>query len=148
VDGGESQQSFRLLPGNCFALHTFSNIIDWVEWKRVPRPSSRGSAMKHRTIVQLVAIAVAGVSLSALAADPNMPPGPGRQQVMPTMPHSDWHKGQRVPANYRHYNFMLSNWRDHGLHAPPRGHQWLAVNGDYVLVSSRNWTISEIVAGH
>lgn len=106
--------------------------------------------MKHRTIVRLVAIALAGVSLSALAEGPpqNMPPGPGRQQVMPTMPHNDWHKGQRVPADYRHYNFVLADWRSHGLHAPPRGHQWLAVNGDYVLVSNRNWTVSEIVAGH
>jgi len=106
--------------------------------------------MKHRTItVRVVGLALAGVSLPALAAGPgDMPPGPGRQQVRPSMPHNDWHKGQRLPGDYRHHSFAVSDWRSHGLHAPPRGYQWLGVNGDYVLVQSRNWTISEIVPGH
>jgi len=104
--------------------------------------------MKHRTIVRLAAIAVAGVSFSAIAAGPpDMPPGPGRQQAMPTMPHHDWRKGQRMPSEYRHYNFRLADWRSHGLHAAPRGYQWYGVNGDYVLVNSRTWAISEIVPG-
>lgn len=107
--------------------------------------------MKNRTIVRLIAILLAGVSFSAIAADPQdqgQDQGTGRQQVMPSMPHRDWHKGQRVPAEYRHYNFIMNDWRSHGLDAPPRGHRWLAVNGDYVLVSNHNWTISNIVPGH
>jgi len=71
----------------------------------------------------------------------------GRQQVMPSIPHRDWHKGQRVPAEYRNHNFMLDDWRGHGLNAPTRGHQWLGINADYVLVSTGNWTISNIVSG-
>lgn len=105
--------------------------------------------MNHRTIVRLVAIALASVSFSALAEGPppDMPPGPGRQQEMPSMPHRDWHKGQRIPAEYRHYNYRLDDWRGHGLHAAPRGYTWYGVNGDYVLVNSRTWAISNIVTG-
>lgn len=110
--------------------------------------------MNKRIIVQLVALSFSGVSLVAVAAGP--PPGKGapmgnpsmgRQQVMPTIPHQDWKKGQRVPAEYRTYNFIMDDWRGHGLSAPPRGHKWLGVNGDYVLVSTNNWTISNIVSG-
>ncbi|MFT4066080.1 RcnB family protein [Paraburkholderia sp.] len=109
--------------------------------------------MNKRIIAQLVALSFSGISLLAIAAGP--PPdagggpmaGPGRQQEMPSIPHRDWHKGQRVPAEYRHYNFMMDDWRGHGLNAPPRGDKWLGVNGDYVLVSTSNWTISNIVSG-
>ncbi|NML35354.1 RcnB family protein [Paraburkholderia antibiotica] len=108
--------------------------------------------MNKRIIAQLIAFSISGASVIALAAGPPPPPpgaegGPGRQQVMPSIPHRDWHKGQRVPAEYRHYNFVMDDWRGHGLNAPPRGHKWLGVNGDYVLVSTSNWTISNIVAG-
>lgn len=109
----------------------------------------------NKRIIALVAISFAGVSLVAIAAGP--PPGGGggsmanssmgRQQVMPTIPHQDWHKGQRIPTEYRTYNFIMDDWRGHGLSAPPRGHKWLGVNGDYVLVSTNNWTISNIVSG-
>ena len=109
--------------------------------------------MNKRIIVQVVALSLSAGSALAIAAGP--PPdagggqmGMGRQQVMPTIPHRDWHKGQRVPAEYRHYNFIMNDWRGHGLNAPPRGHQWLGVNGDYVLVTTNNWTISNIVAGN
>jgi Ni/Co efflux regulator RcnB len=107
--------------------------------------------MNKRIIVQLLALSVACVSLEAIAADPQnaggAPMAQGRQQVMPSIPHRDWHKGQRVPAEYRHHNFVMTDWKGHGLKAPPRGHQWLGVNGDYVLVSTGNWTIANIVAG-
>lgn len=109
--------------------------------------------MKMRIMaVQLLALSFSGISLTSIAAGPppdegggQMMGGTGRQQVMPTIPHRDWHKGQRVPAEYRGYNFVINDWRMQGLNAPPRGHKWLGVNGDYVLVSTSNWTISNIV---
>ena len=111
--------------------------------------------MNKRIIVQLVALAFFGMSVAAIAAGPPPDaqggamanPSGGRQQVMPSIPHRDWHKGQRVPTEYRNYNFMMDDWRGHGLKAPPRGQKWLGVNGDYVLVSTNNWTISNSVAG-
>jgi Ni/Co efflux regulator RcnB len=113
-----------------------------------------GSIVNKQIAVQFVALSFFGVSLIATAAGP--PPdrgdtamvGPsGRQQMMPSIPHRDWHKGQRIPDEYRHYNFVMDDWRSHGLNAPSRGHKWLGVNGDYVLVSTNNWTISNIVSG-
>jgi Ni/Co efflux regulator RcnB len=109
--------------------------------------------MNKRIAALLVALSFSGISAFAIAAGPPKDDGGGemsgmgRQQVMPTIPHRDWHKGQRVPAEYRHYNFVMNDWRGHGLNAPPRGHQWLGVNGDYVLVSTNNWTISNIISG-
>ncbi|CAB3810705.1 RcnB family protein [Paraburkholderia fynbosensis] len=111
--------------------------------------------MNKRIVVQLVALSFCGVSLVAIAAGPSPDaggeqmanPAGGRQQVMPSIPHRDWHKGQRLPAEYRHYNFVMNDWRSHGLDAPSRGKKWLGINGDYVLVSTSNWTISDIVAG-
>jgi Ni/Co efflux regulator RcnB len=73
--------------------------------------------------------------------------GTGRQQVMPSMPHRDWHEGDRVPAKYRHYNFVVQDWKSHNLDAPARGQKWLGVNGDYVLVTTSNWKIAKIVEG-
>ncbi|MCC8402609.1 RcnB family protein [Paraburkholderia sp. MMS20-SJTN17] len=110
--------------------------------------------MNKRIVAPLVALSFTGLSALAIAA--GAPPqdegggqmaGTGRQQMMPSIPHRDWHKGERVPAEYRHYNFMMDDWRGHGLSAPPRGHKWLGVNGDYVLVTTNNWTISDIVSG-
>jgi len=73
--------------------------------------------------------------------------GQGRQQVRPTSPHNDWHNGDRVPTKYRHHNFALSDWKGHNLDAPGRGQRWLAVNGDYVLVTSHNWKVVKVVPG-
>ena len=105
---------------------------------------------KRIIVVQLLALSFSGISTMSIAAGPPPDDGPmagtGRQQVMPTIPHRDWHKGQRVPPEYRGYNFVMNDWQGHGLKAPPRGHKWLGVNGDYVLVSTSNWTISNIVA--
>ncbi|MCC8395647.1 RcnB family protein [Paraburkholderia sp. MMS20-SJTR3] len=110
--------------------------------------------MNKRMIAQLIAVCFSGVSAIAIAAGPPPPPpdagatgGSGRMQVMPSIPHRDWHKGQRVPTDYRDHIFALDDWRGHGLNAPPRGHRWLGVNGDYILVSTNNWTISTIVPG-
>lgn len=109
--------------------------------------------MNKRIVAQLVALSFVGASAFAIAAGSQQDEsggqmaGTGRQQMMPTIPHRDWHKGQRVPTEYRDHIFQLDDWRGHGLDAPPRGHRWLGVNGDYVLVTTNNWTISNIVAG-
>ena len=94
--------------------------------------------MNYRTIARVVALSFSGVSLIAMAARPptdagNAPAaGTGRQQVMPSMPLRDWHTGQHLPAAYRHYNFVMNDWKSHGLDAPPRGRKWLGINGDEV----------------
>jgi len=62
------------------------------------------------------------------------------------IPHSDWHRGDRLPAEYRDRNYVVDNWREHGLSAPPRGYHWVGVNGDYVLAAVATGVIANILA--
>jgi Ni/Co efflux regulator RcnB len=65
------------------------------------------------------------------------------------IPHNDWHKGERLPAEYRDRNYVVDNWHDHGLQAPPRGYQWVGVNGDYVLAAVATGVIANVLlSGH
>lgn len=65
------------------------------------------------------------------------------------VPHNDWHKGDRLPAEYRDRNYVVDNWHDHGLQAPPRGYQWVGVNGDYVLAAIATGVIANVLlSGH
>ena len=65
------------------------------------------------------------------------------------VPHNDWHKGDRLPAEYRDHNYRVDNWHEHGLEPPPRGYQWVGVNGDYVLAAIATGVIASVLtAGH
>ncbi|CAG4889064.1 RcnB family protein [Paraburkholderia gardini] len=65
------------------------------------------------------------------------------------VPHNDWHKGERLPAEYRERNYVVDNWHEHGLQAPPRGYQWVGVNGDYVLAAIATGVIANVLlSGH
>jgi Ni/Co efflux regulator RcnB len=74
-------------------------------------------------------------------ADSRRPGGP--------VPHADWHKGERLPAEYRDRNYVVDDWHGHGLQAPPRGYQWVGVNGDYVLAAIATGVIANVLlSGH
>jgi len=108
--------------------------------------------MKSQLVLSAIAALLVGISSPVLAqgnSGGDQSQGTGRQQVMPTMPHNDWHEGQQVPAKYRHYNYVMNgdSWKAHNLDAPKRGQQWLAVNGDYVLTTRSNGRIVKIVPG-
>jgi Ni/Co efflux regulator RcnB len=65
------------------------------------------------------------------------------------VPHNDWHKGERLPAEYRDRNYVVDDWHEHGLQAPPRGYQWVGVNGDYVLAAIATGVIANVLlSGH
>ncbi|MFM0225324.1 RcnB family protein [Paraburkholderia dipogonis] len=65
------------------------------------------------------------------------------------IPHNDWHKGERLPAEYRDRNYVVDDWHGHGLQAPPRGYQWVGVNGDYVLAAIATGVIANVLlSGH
>jgi Ni/Co efflux regulator RcnB len=49
-------------------------------------------------------------------------------------PRHDLHKGQRLPREYRTRQYVVQDWRNHRLSAPPRGYHWVQTGGDYVLV--------------
>lgn len=50
-------------------------------------------------------------------------------------PNHSYYRGERLPAEYRHRQYVVNDWRSHRLSAPPRGYQWVQTGGDYVLVA-------------
>lgn len=50
-------------------------------------------------------------------------------------PSHEFRRGQRLPSQYRHRNYVVDDWRGHHLSAPPRGYHWVQVGPDYVLVA-------------
>lgn len=127
--------------------------------------------MKSRSIAQCVIVALLGTSIAAFAQphddkhhDDRSSHGPQRHDARPMphghgpvqhdafsgrpggpVPHSDWHKGDRLPAEYRDRNYVVDDWHGHGLDAPPRGYQWVGVNGDYVLVAAATGVIASVL---
>jgi Ni/Co efflux regulator RcnB len=56
----------------------------------------------------------------------------------------NWHRGDRLPAQYRDRRYVVDNWREHRLAAPPRGYQWVQIGADYVLVSVGSGVIAQL----
>lgn len=54
-----------------------------------------------------------------------------------------WRRGERLPDEYRHGGYV--DWRSHRLHAPPRGYQWVEVDGDYVLVALASGIVADLI---
>lgn len=132
--------------------------------------------MKSRNIVPLLIVSLLGTSVAAFAQqhDDNHggPPSHGRpgpshggpqhggghgpapheasiDRPGGPVPHNDWHKGERLPQEYRDRNYVVDDWHGHGLQPPPRGYQWVGVNGDYVLAAVATGIIANVLlSGH
>lgn len=63
-------------------------------------------------------------------------------------PHHEFHRGERISAEYRNRQYVVDNWRVHHLYAPPRGYHWVQTGPDYVLVAVTTGLIAQIVLGH
>lgn len=50
-------------------------------------------------------------------------------------PDHQFHRGGRLPPEYRNNQYVVNDWRGHHLNAPPRGYHWVQTGGDYVLVA-------------
>lgn len=65
---------------------------------------------------------------------PRHPPAPqyqaGRQQPAPV-----WRKGNRLPSNHYRRADVVAKPQAHHLPPPPRGHEWVRVNRDAVMVA-------------
>jgi Ni/Co efflux regulator RcnB len=57
----------------------------------------------------------------------------------------DWHRGDRLPRDYRDRQYVVDDYRGYGLRQPPRGYYWVGVNGDYVLAAVATGVIAQIV---
>jgi Ni/Co efflux regulator RcnB len=60
----------------------------------------------------------------------------------------DWRRGGRVPAEYRHRQYVVHDWRGHRLHRPPSGHQWVQHGNDYALAAIATGIITELLVNH
>lgn len=50
-------------------------------------------------------------------------------------------RGDYIPYEYRHSKYYVSDWRYHHLYEPPRGYRWMWIGGDYLLVSTSNFSV-------
>ena len=57
----------------------------------------------------------------------------------------DFRRGQRLPNDYRNNQYVVDNWRAHGLKSPARGQHWVQVGGDYLLVSIATGVIASVL---
>ena len=46
-------------------------------------------------------------------------------------------RGERLPSEFRSNRYVVSNYRAHRLYEPPRGYNWMQIQGKYVLVDSK-----------
>ncbi|MBI2769402.1 MAG: RcnB family protein [Burkholderiales bacterium] len=78
----------------------------------------------------------------------NVPPGyyaQQRREQRGSGPDQRWHRGDTLPYEYRHRNYVVNDWRNHRLSAPPRGYQWVQSGGDYLLVAIATGIIAQIL---
>lgn len=60
-------------------------------------------------------------------------------------PRHDMRRGGRISSEYRGNQYVINDWRDHHLSAPPRGYHWVQTGGDYVLVAIVSGIIAQIL---
>jgi len=63
-------------------------------------------------------------------------------------PRHDLYRGNRLPTNYHHKQYVVDNWRSHRLSAPPRGYHWVQVGNDYVLAAIATGIIASVLLGN
>lgn len=59
-----------------------------------------------------------------------------------------WHRGDRLPVEYRSRQYVVDDWRGHHLSAPPRGYHWVQSGNDYVLVAISTGIIMNFLLGN
>lgn len=57
-----------------------------------------------------------------------------------------WHRGGRIPLQYRSRQYVVTDWHQQRLYAPPSGYEWVQVGGsDYVLVAIATGIIAQLL---
>lgn len=118
----------------------------------------------------LLSALAAAVALSSLAGTPALAQGwdPGRdgpppharaqdhrgpdrhddrrfEERRPERPH--WRAGERLPRDYRAKRYVIAKPAAYHLHRPPRGHHWVRVGPDALLVVSATGIVVELAPG-
>ena len=56
-----------------------------------------------------------------------------------------FYRGGRIPQEYRTRQYVVNDWQEHRLDAPPRGQQWVQVGSDYALIAIATGIIAQLV---
>ena len=57
-----------------------------------------------------------------------------------------WHEGDYIPRGYMDDRYYV-DWHERRLPPPPRGHRWMQIDGDFVLVAVASSVITQILLG-
>jgi Ni/Co efflux regulator RcnB len=60
-------------------------------------------------------------------------------------PERSYYRGERLPPQYNQHQYVVDDWRGHGLHSPPRGYHWVQTGGDYVLAAIATGLIVDLL---
>lgn len=60
-------------------------------------------------------------------------------------PRHDLRRGGYLNKEYRSNRYVVSDWRNRHLSAPPRGHQWVRAGNDYVLAAIATGLIAQVL---
>jgi Ni/Co efflux regulator RcnB len=73
-------------------------------------------------------------------------PGPRvvHREVRIVHPGPRWARGHYVPPEYRHGRYVVRHHNPR-LYTPPRGHHWIQVNGDFLLVAAATGLIAHVL---
>jgi Ni/Co efflux regulator RcnB len=59
-----------------------------------------------------------------------------------------WVRGERLPLAYYERPYVIDDYYDYGLYAPPRDHHWVRVDGDAVLAAVATGIVLDSVFHH
>ncbi len=65
----------------------------------------------------------------------------------PAYGHARWHRGHYVPVEYRQSRYVVRHHHPQ-LYAPPRGHHWIQVNGEFLLIAAATGLIAHAILNH
>ena len=71
----------------------------------------------------------------------------GRYQAPRGYQQRDWSYGQRMPSYYRSNRYVVSNYGQYGLRAPPRGYHYVRSGNDVVLAAVAGGLITAVITG-
>ena len=57
----------------------------------------------------------------------------------------EFRRGRYIPREFRNRQYYVTNYRVYNLPPPPRGHQWVQVGADYVLIAIATGLIVSIL---
>lgn len=70
----------------------------------------------------------------------------GHRDSSPGYRTARFHRGTYLPAQYRAHPYYVNDWHSHqGLYAPPYGHQWVNVDGEFLLVALATGLIASAI---